>query len=211
MHGPGRGARRGLAEGRGGCFLGREHAIPPGDAAGARWRVSAHGARREGRCLRTHRGGQVLAYCRALPAAPPPPTVPSSAAVNFSGVKLAKTIRCVQTGALQPHHAVVWPSRLVELEAGAIKVDGYDIAALGLRTLRARLAIVPQDPVLYSGSFRFNLDPFNEYRRGRPSLIEAVINVWFLKMIACSPARAPRVAGRHEGGRGRRSGVCAAV
>ena len=123
---------------------------------------------------------------------------------------MAKASRCVQTGALQPHHAVVWP-RLVELEAGAIKVDGCDIAALGLRTLRARLAIVPQDPVLYSGSFRFNLDPFNEYRRGRPSLIEAVINVWFLKMIACSPARAPRVAGRHEGGRGRRSGVCAAV
>jgi hypothetical protein len=158
VDGPGRGARRGLAEGRGGCFFGREYALPPGDAAGARRRVAAHGARREGRCLRTHRGGQVLAHRRALSAAPPPPTVPPSADVAS---------RCVETGALQPHHAVVWP-RLVELEAGVIKVDGYDIAALGLRTLRARLAIVPQDPVLYSGSFRFNLDPFNEYRRGRP-------------------------------------------
>ncbi|KAJ1479973.1 P-loop containing nucleoside triphosphate hydrolase protein, partial [Baffinella frigidus] len=53
--------------------------------------------------------------------------------------------------------------RLCELDAGSIKIDGNNIGALGLRTLRSRLAIVPQDPVLYSGSFRFNLDPYNEY------------------------------------------------
>ena len=98
--------------------------------------------------------------------------------------------------------------RLVELEAGVIKVDGYDIAALGLRTLRARLAIVPQDPVLYSGSFRFTSTP--SMSTGAAAL-KAVINVWFLKMIHWSTAPAPRVAGRHGGGRGLRSRVCAAA
>ena len=38
-----------------------------------------------------------------------------------------------------------------------------DIATLGLHTLRNKLTIIPQDPVLFSGSLRMNLDPFSHY------------------------------------------------
>uniref|UniRef100_A0A8C4Z867 ATP-binding cassette, sub-family C (CFTR/MRP), member 10 n=1 Tax=Gadus morhua TaxID=8049 RepID=A0A8C4Z867_GADMO len=49
--------------------------------------------------------------------------------------------------------------RLVELNQGAILLDGLDICTLGLAQLRSRLAIIPQDPFLFSGSVRENLDP----------------------------------------------------
>lgn len=53
--------------------------------------------------------------------------------------------------------------RLTELESGTILIDGLDISDLGLFDLRSRLSIIPQDPVLFQGSVRKNLDPFNEY------------------------------------------------
>ena len=42
---------------------------------------------------------------------------------------------------------------------GRISIDGVDISGLGLHQLRSRLTIIPQDPVLFSGSLRHNLDP----------------------------------------------------
>lgn len=53
--------------------------------------------------------------------------------------------------------------RIVELESGRILIDGYDIAKFGLADLRKVLGIIPQSPVLFSGTVRFNLDPFNEH------------------------------------------------
>ncbi|CAM9614599.1 unnamed protein product, partial [Phaeothamnion confervicola] len=53
--------------------------------------------------------------------------------------------------------------RLVEPAAGRIIIDGIDTLAVGLEVLRSRLAIVPQDPVLFRGTVRSNLDPFGEY------------------------------------------------
>lgn len=44
-------------------------------------------------------------------------------------------------------------------DSGAIRIDGRDIGEVPLTDLRRRLAIVPQDPVLFSGTLRFNLDP----------------------------------------------------
>ncbi|KOO23503.1 multidrug resistance-associated protein 3, partial [Chrysochromulina tobinii] len=49
--------------------------------------------------------------------------------------------------------------RLAELRSGAIIIDGLDLARVPLPTLRARLAIIPQDPVLFTGTLRSNLDP----------------------------------------------------
>ena len=43
-----------------------------------------------------------------------------------------------------------------------ITIDGLDISLMGLHDLRRRLSIIPQDPVLFQGSVRFNLDPFSE-------------------------------------------------
>jgi ABC-type multidrug transport system fused ATPase/permease subunit len=53
--------------------------------------------------------------------------------------------------------------RLVEAANGHIEVDGININELGLEDLRSRLAVIPQDPVLYSGTVRSNLDPFNTH------------------------------------------------
>ena len=53
--------------------------------------------------------------------------------------------------------------RFLEAAQGTIHIDGLDISRLKLKTLRSRLAIIPQDPVLFSGTIRTNLDAFDEH------------------------------------------------
>ena len=52
--------------------------------------------------------------------------------------------------------------RITDLCEGSISIDGVDLGKLGLEDVRRALCIIPQDPVLFSASVRFNLDPFNE-------------------------------------------------
>ena len=58
---------------------------------------------------------------------------------------------------------VVALMRIVELDAGRILIDGTDHKLVGLELLRSRIAVIPQDPMLFSGTIKTNLDPFDDH------------------------------------------------
>ncbi|XP_068424094.1 ATP-binding cassette sub-family C member 2 [Clinocottus analis] len=53
--------------------------------------------------------------------------------------------------------------RIIEAAEGRILIDNVDVSTIGLHDLRSRLTIIPQDPVLFSGTLRMNLDPFDKF------------------------------------------------
>lgn len=111
----------------------------------------------------------------------PPPNWPTEGAIKFEDISLAyrpglplvlkdlnlevgggkKIGICGRTGAGKSSIMTAL-YRLSELASGKIEIDGIDISTLGLNELRSRLSIIPQDPVLFKGSIRKNLDPFDQ-------------------------------------------------
>ncbi|GAA5864423.1 hypothetical protein JCM1840_000490 [Sporobolomyces johnsonii] len=69
--------------------------------------------------------------------------------------------------------------RFVEAHSGSIKIDGIDISKVGLFDLRSRLTIVPQDPVILSGTLRSTLDIFGEHEDAE--IYEALRRVHLIK------------------------------
>jgi len=57
--------------------------------------------------------------------------------------------------------------RIIEPRGGKIVINGIDTQEIGLATLRSSLGLVPQDPMLFTGTLRHNLDPFKVYTDGR--------------------------------------------
>ena len=51
--------------------------------------------------------------------------------------------------------------RLVELTSGRVLIDGIDIGKIGLESLRSKITLIPQEPVLFGGTVKYNLDPFD--------------------------------------------------
>lgn len=50
-------------------------------------------------------------------------------------------------------------SRIVELASGSISIDGIDISKVPIKEVRKRITVIPQDPTMFTGTLRFNLDP----------------------------------------------------
>jgi ABC-type multidrug transport system fused ATPase/permease subunit len=53
--------------------------------------------------------------------------------------------------------------RLIPITGGRIVIDGVDTSTVSLTSLRRQIAVIPQDPVLFSGSLRSNLDPWGSF------------------------------------------------
>ncbi|KAI9179643.1 Transporter of the ATP-binding cassette (ABC) [Blastocladiella emersonii ATCC 22665] len=82
--------------------------------------------------------------------------------IHFTVAPGERVAICGRTGAGKSS-AVLSLFRFISCETGAITIDGIDISTISLHDLRSRLAILPQDPVLFEGTVRQNLDVFGEF------------------------------------------------
>ena len=68
-----------------------------------------------------------------------------------------------RTGAGKSTIALTLP-KMIELESGSVCIDGLDIAKVGLHRLRTAVTVIPQDPTLFKGTLRYNLDPKHDHQ-----------------------------------------------
>ncbi|XP_072935686.1 ATP-binding cassette sub-family C member 4-like isoform X2 [Epargyreus clarus] len=132
----------------------------------------------------------------AVPDQKPPPGWPSEGAIDFNNLSLKYTpdgdyvlhklrfniqpqekIGIVGRTGAGKSSIIQALFRLAYLE-GVISIDGLDISTINLTDLRKKISIIPQEPVLFSGTLRKNLDPFDEYSDAL--LLEALDNVELL-------------------------------
>jgi len=130
---------------------------------------------------------RVLEYCELEPEAPsitekrPPSDWPGSGAIFFKGMSLKyaphlKNVLHRITCYIRPNEKVgvcgrtgAGKSSLLSTlfrtaePSGVITIDNINISEIGLKDLRSKISIIPQEPILFSGTMRKNLDPFNNF------------------------------------------------
>jgi len=75
--------------------------------------------------------------------------------------------------------------RLTEPSSGTIIIDGINVLDIGLHDLRSKIAIIPQEPVLFLGTIRNNLDPFEDHKDCE--ILEALRDVHLYDLVASLP------------------------
>ncbi|XP_046589574.1 ATP-binding cassette sub-family C member 10 isoform X2 [Neodiprion lecontei] len=88
--------------------------------------------------------------------------VPSLNGVSFT-TRPAEKIGVVGRTGAGKSSILVSLFRLIEIESGKILIDNVDTMGLSLKALRSRLSIIPQDPFLFLGTIRENIDPLHQY------------------------------------------------
>ena len=98
--------------------------------------------------------------------------------------------------------------RMLDVIEGGIEIDGVDTSTLSLSKLRSKMAIIPQDPVLFIGTLRSNLDPFHEVSDDR--IWDVLRQVHLFDFITALPQRLGTLV--EEGGQnfsqGQRQLIC---
>ncbi|XP_022538145.2 multidrug resistance-associated protein 1 isoform X1 [Astyanax mexicanus] len=87
------------------------------------------------------------------------PTSPAFRGVNFS-ISKGESVGVISREKAETDGVISCLFRAVEASCGAILIDGVNIASVSLHTLRSRLHLIPQVPVLFSSSVRANVDPY---------------------------------------------------
>jgi ABC-type multidrug transport system fused ATPase/permease subunit len=82
--------------------------------------------------------------------------------INFS-IREGEKIGVVGRTGAGKSSLIVALYRLAEITGGHITVDNIDCSTVNLHKLRSSMAIIPQEPVMFSGNLRYNLDPFNKH------------------------------------------------
>ncbi len=104
--------------------------------------------------------------------------------------------------------------RVLEAAGGRICIDGVDVSRVNLHHVRTRLAIIPQDPTLFRGTLRTNLDPLGEHAggSGEAALLRALGDAGLAAFVASQPAGldAPVASGGSNLSVGQRQLVCLA-
>lgn len=72
-------------------------------------------------------------------------------------------------------------TRIIELCGGKIEVDGVDIGKINLQQVREAITIIPQEPTLFKGTLRFNLDPEN--KRGDEEILDVLGKAGLVELI----------------------------
>ena len=67
---------------------------------------------------------------------------------------------------------------MTELTGGKIVVDKVDLSKIHLKDIRSRVGIIPQEPVLFTGTIRENLDPYGLYNAAQLEEVLKMVNLW---------------------------------